>query len=164
MIVVETGSGTNPTANSYASIETLKAYARARGETVPADNPTCEALLLKAMDYMRGLNFVGDRATKEQPLDWPRYNVEIDGFPYSSTELPRQLEQAQCALAIEAQRTDLLPTTPANTSGPIAEKTVGPITLKYANTGRISPVPALAKADVILRTILKRSGLRPIRA
>lgn len=162
-IVVEDGTGGNPNANSYASVETLRAYAKARGESVPSSNPECEALLLKAMDYMRGLNFVGDRASRDQPLDWPRKNVVVEGFRYSSTELPRQLEQAQCALAIAAQRTELLPTTPANTSGPVIEKTVGPITVKYSNAGRINQVPAIASADAILRTILKRNGLQAIR-
>ncbi|HEY0684760.1 MAG TPA: DnaT-like ssDNA-binding protein [Steroidobacter sp.] len=162
-LVIEDGTG-RADAQSYASVETLRAYAKARGETVPGGNSDCEALLMKAMDYMRGKEYVGDRATKEQALDWPRVNVVVEGFPYASTELPRQVEQAQCALAIAAQRVDLLPNTPANTSGPISERTVGPITTKYSNTGRVSQVPAIAKADVILRTILKRNGLFAVRA
>lgn len=161
-ITVEDGTG-RADANSYASVDTLKAYARARGRTVPSSLPECEALLLQAMDALRGLDYVGDRATKAQALDWPRFNVVVQGFPYNSTELPRELEQAQCALAIEAQTTDLLPTIPADTSGPIAEETVGDITVKYSNQGRYGRVLAVAKADVILRTILKRSGLRAIR-
>jgi len=162
-LVIETGAGL-ANSNSYASVDTLKAYAKERGASVPSDNPSCEALLLKAMDYLRGQNFVGDRATKEQALDWPRYNVVVEGFPYSSTELPRQLEQAQCALAIAAQTVDLSPIQPANTSGPVTEKTVGSITVRYANTGRLSNVPAVASADALLRTILKRNGLFAIRA
>lgn len=162
-LIIETGVGLS-NSQSYASVETLKAYARARGETVPSNPAECEALLLKAMDFMRGLDYIGDRATRDQALDWPRYNVVIENFPYNSTTLPRQVEQAQCALAIEAQKTDLLPTTPGNTSGPVIEKTVGPITLKYANAGRVSKVPAVAKADTILRTILKRNGFTVIRA
>lgn len=163
-IVVEDGTGSNANANSYASIETFRAYAKARGETVPSSAVECEALLLKAMDYMRGLNFKGARATKAQPLDWPRRGVYIDNFPYSTNELPRQLEQAQCALAIAAQTIDLLPTTPANTSGPVVEETMGPIKTVYANTGRVRPVPATASADVLLRSLLKYSGLTANRA
>lgn len=163
-IIVEDGSGSNPLANSYASIDTLRAYAKARGETVPSNAAECEALLHKAMDYMRGLRYKGERATKAQPLDWPRYGVYIDNFPYSSTELPRQLEQAQCALAIAAQTIDLLPATPANTSGPVIEEQIGPIKTVYANTGRLRSVPAIASADVLLRSLLKYSGLVAIRA
>lgn len=162
-LITEDGTG-KPNAQSYASVESLKAYAKARGESVPSSIPDCEALLMKAMDYMRGKDYVGDRATKEQALDWPRHNVVVEGFPYSSTELPRQVEQSQCALAIAAQTVDLLPNTPANTSGPISEETIGEITTRYANTGRISQVPAISKADVILRTILKRNGLFALRA
>jgi hypothetical protein len=162
-LVVEDGTG-RPDSNTYATVDQLRAYARARGTTVPPNPNDCEALLLKAMDYMHGLDFIGDRATRDQALDWPRFNVCVEGFYYNSTTLPRQLEQAQCALAIEAQKTDLLPTTPGNTSGPVTEKTVGPITLKYANAGRVSQVPAVAKADTILRMILKRNGFTVIRA
>lgn len=162
-LIIEDGTG-RADAQSYASVEMLKAYAKARGVSVPTNNSDCEALLLRAMDYMRGKEYVGDRATKAQALDWPRVNVVVDGFPFASTELPRQVEQAQCALAIAAQTVDLLPNTPANTSGPVSERTIGPITTKYANTGRISQVPAIASADVILRTILKRNGLFAVRA
>lgn len=162
-LILEDGTG-KADANTYASVETLKAYAKARGATVPSSPAECEALLIKAMDYMRGLDYIGDRATRDQALDWPRYNVVIENFPYNSTTLPRQVEQAQCALAIEAQKTELLPTTPGNTSGPVIEKTVGPVTFKYANAGRVNKVPAVAKADTILRTILKRNGFTVIRA
>lgn len=162
-LIIEDGTG-KPDAQSYASVETLRAYAKARGESIPSDTPSCERLLLIAMDYMRGLDYIGERASKEQAHDWPRVGVVIDGFPYAKHELPRQLEQAQCALAIEAQRIELLPTAPANTSGPVIEQTVGPITTVYANTGRVRSVPAVAKADVLLRVLLRRKGFTVIRA
>lgn len=162
-LILETGQGL-ATSQTYASVETLRAYAKARGESVPSNNAECEALLLKAMDYMRGLRYKGERASKEQALDWPRYGVVIDNFPYSSTELPRQLEQAQCALAIAAQKIDLLPTTPANTSGPVIEEQIGPIKTVYANTGRVRPVPAIASADALLRPLLRFNGLVAIRS
>jgi hypothetical protein len=162
MLIVEDGTGKSDS-QTYASVTTLRAYAKARGETLPSGEAACEILLIKAMERMRGLNYVGDRATKEQALDWPRHNVCIDGFSFSSTDLPRQLEQAQCALAIEAQRIDLLPTMLSNAKGPVTSETIGPISRTYANNGRVRPVPAIAKADALLRVLLKRSGLVAIR-
>jgi hypothetical protein len=163
-LVVENGTGLAD-ANTYASVETLKAYAKARGESVPSSSYECEQLLLKAMDYMTGLDYVGDRQNRLQPLDWPRVNVVVDNFPYGTNELPRYLEQAQCALAIEAGKgLELLPSRAHDAPGRVVEDTVGPITTIYENQGRVNQVPAIAKAEVLLRRILKRSGLMAIRS
>lgn len=161
-LVIEDGTG-KADANSYASTATLKAYAKERGVTLPSSEAALEILLLKAMDTMKGLRYVGERATKEQALDWPRYNVCVDGFPFASTELPRELEQAQCALAIEWNTTDMLPTTPANAPGPVVSKTVGPISVAYASNNGASRVPHSAKAEVLLRMLLVRHGLQAVR-
>lgn len=160
---LEDGTGKS-NAQSYASVAVLKAYARLRGATLPAGDTECERLLIKAMDRMNGLNYIGERCTKEQALDWPRYNVCIDGFGFESTDLPRQLEQAQCAFAIEALSTDLMPTTQANAPGSVVEETVGPVTLRYSNDGRRNSVPAVAKAEALLRVLLRRNGLTAIRS
>lgn len=162
-LIIETGAGL-ANAQSYASVETLKAYAKARGETVPSGESDCEKLLTRAWDAMLGKNYIGDRATKDQAGDWPRDNVCIDEFAYSRNELPRQVEQAQCALAIEIGKGfDPLATIPANAKGQVTSESIGPISRTYANTGRVRPVPAIAKADTLLRVLLKRSGLVAIR-
>lgn len=164
-LVLETGSGDNASANTYALVDTMRLYAKARGETVPSSGTDCEHLLLKAMDYMAGLDYVGERAYRSQPLDWPRVGVVVDNFPYSSNEMPRYLEQAQCALAIEAGKgIDLLPTQVNDRPGRISEESVGSVTVRYENQGRVNPVAAVAKADVLLRKILKRSGLMAVRS
>lgn len=164
-LVIETGAGlTNGT--SYASVAELRGYASARGATVPGGDSECEILLIKAMDRLHDYasKFVGDRKSKEQALDWPRYAASVEGWPIGSTEIPRQLVQAQCALAIEAQDRDLLPPTDVGQVGPVTAERVGPISVDYANTGHVLPVPASAKADALLRTLLKNSGLFAVRA
>lgn len=169
-LVIEEGTG-RADAQSYASVDTLKAYAKARGATVPSSTSDCEVLLVKAMDamregseYLQGRKYLGERFSKEQALDWPRYNVCIQGFSYSPSQLPRQLEQAQCALAIDAQTQELLPIRAADASGPVIEETVGPVTVKYANSGRVSPVPASANANALLAVLFRRNGLFATRA
>jgi hypothetical protein len=162
-LIIEAGQAATDS-QSYATAQDLKDYAKARSATVPGGTNDLEVLLLKAMDYLESKDFVGDRRTKTQALKWPRIYAEVECWPIRSDEIPRQLVQAQCALAIEAQTTDLLPTVQANASGAITQETVGPITTVYANPGSVQRVPAFAKADALLRTLLKRSGLIGVRA
>lgn len=161
-LVIEDGTARSDS-NSYAGVAELRAYAQLRDASVPKGDDDCEILLIKAMDAIESKYFVGDKRTKAQALQWPRVNAWVENWPINSTEIPRQLVQAQCALAIEAQTIDLLPTTDANASGPIVQDTVGPITTVYANPSSVRRVPAVAKADVLLRTLIKRSGLVAVR-
>jgi hypothetical protein len=164
LLIIETGAIV-ANANSYATVEDLRGYARLRGATVPDSTTECEQLLIKAMDYLARQNFTGDRVSATQPLDWPRMDAEVEGWIQATNAIPRQLIQAQCALAIEAALgTDLMPTTATNATGPVVQETIGPITVAYANTGNVNRVPAVAKADVLLKTLLKRGGLFAVRA
>jgi DnaT-like ssDNA binding protein len=166
-LVIETGAGL-ANAQSYASVADLRAHAILRSASVPAATPAgdsaCETLLVKAMDFLETQNFVGTKLTRAQSLQWPRAGACAEAWPIPTNEIPRQLIQAQCALAIEAQTVDLLPTTDANASGPIISETVGPVTTAYANPSSVRRVPAVAKADALLRTLLKRNGLVAIRS
>lgn len=162
-LVIEDGTA-KANANTYASVAELRAYAELRAATVPDEDADCEVLLIKAMESLEAQNFVGIKRTKDQALQWPRFDVMVEQWPVNSNEIPRQLIQAQCALAIEAQITDLLPTTPANASGPVTQKTVGPITIAYANPTNVRRVPAVARAEALLRTLIKRNGLVAVRS
>lgn len=164
-LVIEDGSG-KPDSQSYATVQNLRDYAGLRGATVPDDDTACEVLLIKAIDRMEAErdNYQSERVYQRQALSMPRVDMYVDNWPIPSNEIPRLAIQCQCALAIEAQTSDLMPTTPANASGPITSETVGPITTVYANPGSVMRTPAVAKADALLRPLLKRSGLFAIRA
>lgn len=163
-LVVETGAGLAD-ANTYASVADLRAYAALRGVDVslPEADVDCEVLLIKAMDRLADENFQGEKWTKNQALPWPRAWVVIEGWTIPVAEIPRQLIYCQCAFAIEAQTVDLLPTAATNASGQVLQETVGPITTVYANTGIVRRVPAVAKADALLRVLIRRSGLTAVR-
>lgn len=161
-LIIETGQA-SPTSQSYASVTDLRAYAKVRIATIPAADADCEALLMKAMDYLEDQEYKGERSTHLQALRWPRYGAIVERWPILQTEIPRQLIQAQCALAIEAQTVDLLPTQDIAASGAVTQETVGPVTTVYANNGVVRRVPAIARADALLRTLLKRSGLTAVR-
>lgn len=160
-LIVESGAGV-ANANSYKAAADLVAYAAPRGVTLT--DVQAEALLVKAMDRMAGLDYIGQRATRDQALDWPRYCVCIDGYTYLSTELPKQLGDAQLALALAANSADLMPVVAVDDRGAVIEKTVGPLTTRYATPQQraFAKVPA---ADVLLAKLLRSQGqIRVVRA
>lgn len=165
-LVIETGAGLS-SSESYASVVQLKAYALKIGATVPGPERECEILLRKAMlPLRRGDEFKGCRATRDQSLDFPRIGVCIERFSYSSSELPPMLIEAQCLFAIAANTIDLLPIVKTNAPGAVIERTVGPITTKYADPGMISAAPKVQAAERVLAPLLKATGgsVRVVRA
>lgn len=169
-LIAEDGTG-RPDSNTYAVEADLKSYAALRGITLPSQTAKLDPALIMAMDaitersdYLRGARYVGCRVTATQALDWPRRDAWAENFPIAPTEIPRALIYAQCALAVDILAgTDLMPTAQISDQGPVIEESVGPITTIYANTGRVRRVPANAKADTLLRTLLVNSGLSVVR-
>lgn len=95
-IVVEDGTGV-ANANSYVSEADLTAYATSRGITLTGDE---EELLIKAMDYIESLSYIGIRWTRDQALQWPRVDVLIDGYYQDVDDIPRELKNGQMETAI----------------------------------------------------------------
>ncbi|EPU0348254.1 DnaT-like ssDNA-binding protein [Yersinia enterocolitica] len=106
MLVTNPGS---PSFESYASVDDLRDLAASRGYDVPVDDESCEQLLLQGMDYLAGLIWKGSRTVAGQPLFWPRTGVVVDGYLLPKDVIPKQIIQAQCRLAVEAQEIDLSP-------------------------------------------------------
>lgn len=156
-IVAEDGTGL-ATAQTYATVQRLKDYAKARGITLPSGNTDLETMLAAGWDAMLGLDYQGERLTRDQAGDFPRTGVCIDGFDYDSDELPPLLLDAQCVLAIESRTTKLQPTIAADAAGPVIEKTVDVITTKYAPSGRGNTKPIITKAQDLLRKLLRSGG------
>lgn len=98
-IVVEDGSIVAG-ANSYVSEAELTSYAGDRGVTITGDE---EELLIRAMDYVESLNFIGIKLTQDQPLQWPRANVVIDGYYVYTDVIPNELKKGlmETALSID---------------------------------------------------------------
>lgn len=170
MIVLEDGSGSNPEANSYNTVANLRTYAGLRGVTLPTEDSDCEALLIKAMDYLEAQRdrYKGNVVSATQPLQWPRDNAYGISFPdalYSKTDIPRNLEYAQLALAIEAINNDLMPTIlPSDTGAQSSVKIEGAVEVVYRDpTGGGARVPAFAKAEALLSVLYKNNGLTLIR-
>ena len=61
-----------------------------------------EAAIIRAAQYLEGTygeRFGGYKATKDQALLWPRYDVYEHGWLVGSTTIPERLQHAQAALA-----------------------------------------------------------------
>lgn len=124
-IIVEDGSiVTN--ANSYVTEAELTAYAVARGVTISGDP---EELLIKAMDYIEGLEFIGVKYQYDQPLQWPRAYVMLDSYWIDQDEIPQLLKDAQCESAITIDA-DIDPL--ANIDRVKQSTTVGVVSVTYA--------------------------------
>lgn len=151
-LIVEDGSNI-ANANSYAALTTARAYASARGLSLPADDAQLEALLIQAMDYVEAQRsrFQGVKANATQALQWPRTDVVIDGVDFPANAIPVELVNAQIRLAVEANAgVDLMPTQ----SGPfVVEDTTGPLTTKYSEKIGTTVEPTMTAVDVLLKPL-----------
>lgn len=160
---IETGAGVEG-ANSYVSLEEVRAYATARGLTVPVDDAALEALVIKAKDYLetKRSEFKGNKMYGPGYLQWPRSSVRIDGFEIADDAIPAELKDAQCQCAIDLQTMD--PLAP-KTGVVVKREKVDVIETEYAvSAGQTNPTPVLTKVDALLQPLLRWSGLRVDRA
>ncbi len=95
-IVIEDGSIVSG-ANSYVTEIELEDYAAARGYTLLED---AAILIVKSMDYTEVQPFGGFKYTADQPLQFPRENLKIDGYLIAVDVIPNELKIAQMATAI----------------------------------------------------------------
>lgn len=167
-ITVETGTGTNPAANSYVSVADFQAYADARGQTYSDTDAGCEILLIKAMDYLEAkrTRYQGVKSLNTQPLQWPRAGVSIDNYGINSDVIPTELVSAQCELAIAAYTLSLQPDLLPSAQGSVKSKRVeGAVSIEYfeASASKRS-LPQFTAAERLLRPLYKPSGFMVERA
>jgi len=162
-LIVETGSIVAG-ANSYVTDAEYTTYATSRGNTVGTTVEAREAELLNAMDYLESYRdkLKGAKVTRDQPLQWPRYDVFIDGYQTDSNEIPVELKRAQMELAfIVAGGTEL---TPSGTFTNVQSESLGSLSVSYFNGGKWSTVQT-KNADQFLDVLLLNGGgnLRSLR-
>lgn len=146
----------SPDFESYASIADMRKLALMRGYAVPEDVAECEQLLVQAMDYLEALKWKGTRSVPSQPLAWPRSCVVVDGYAMPRKSIPKQLIQAQCRLAVEAQETDLQPS--FSGGGQVTQETVtGAVSVSYAE-GSSTDAPSFTWLNGLLRGMVTNSS------
>ena len=138
MLIVESGlivSG----ANSYVSDAEYVAYASQRGLTIGADDATREQQLIKAMDLLESYRdkFKGSKVQRDQPLQWPRVSVFIDGYQTDSNTLPKELKRAQMELAALSVSVDLAP---SGSIENVQSQSLGELSISYFSGGSYKSV------------------------
>ena len=103
-LIAETGTGANPLANSYLTLAEGRALAAEMGLALPVADLAAENALKAAMGYLEGLSglYQGHSSNGfEQPLQWPRRLVFIEGYEYPEDMIPKALKKAQISTAFE---------------------------------------------------------------
>jgi len=152
-IIVETGSRVDG-ANSYVTVAEFNAYLALRypSRSAPTE-AVAEGYLLRAMDYLESLDFIGGKATDAQPLQWPRDRVRIDGYAITSSEIPKELKVAQYEAAYGYElgygKADPIERT-------VQSEKIGEIAITYANnsSSRVE-TPAV---NMALKKLLKSTA------
>ena len=156
-LICEDGSGKSDS-ESYISVADASSYHTARGNTAWAALATDalrEAALRRATDYMRQAyrsRWQGYKVNEDQALDWPRYDVEVEGYAIDSDVVPTEIKNACAELALRASAADL---NPDLTQGVLSEQ-VGSISVTY---DKASPQFTRYRAiDALLSPYLKAGG------
>lgn len=143
-------------ANSYVSDAEYVAYAAARGKTIGSDEATREIELIKAMDFIESHRdkFKGIKRTQDQALQWPRYNVAIDGYTIENDVIPDELKNAQMEAGMYLNSAELLRT---GSVQDVQREKLGQLEVSYFNGGSYEVVRA-DTVDVYLNPLLKKGG------
>jgi len=142
-LVIEDGSVVTG-ANSYVTLAEFKTWADSRDISYNADDNVLEAQILRAMDYIERLYFIGNKANENQPLQWPRTEALIDGYYADATEIPKEVKIAVYeATVVEAAGYSELEVQSRKT----LRERVGDIEVQYAdNSENRTITPALQYA------------------
>ncbi len=147
-IIVEDGSIVS-NANSYVTEAELTQYASDRGITITGDT---EQLLIKSMDYIESLSYIGVKFTIDQPLQWPRADVVIDGYYFNSDAIPKELKKGQMetALSVDAGVDPLAPVTRGKKS-----VSVGAVSVTYDDVSESGSTTLVRSISSSLQKLLK---------
>lgn len=106
-LVIEIGTGLDPTANAYADAATVSAYHFARGNTAwTGIDAVKEAAILRAMTYIESLPWHGYKTAHANPLEWPRSCMEDrSGYAIASNVVPQAVVNALCEAALRELET-----------------------------------------------------------
>jgi len=119
-LIIEDGTGTVASADSYVTLAEYQAYGSARGWTLGSDETADEINLRRAFDGInRNWTYRGTPLDAYQPGAWPRSISE---------GIPQRIKDAQSELAYQVQGgLDLFATIEGSTTSEMIK--VGPITI-----------------------------------
>lgn len=161
-LVVEDGTIVTG-ANSYVSDADYTTYANERGKTVGSSAAVREQELILAMDYLESFRseFKGNKVTRDQPLQFPRYDVWIDTYQVDSNSIPIELKKAQMELGVLIQSG--VEITPSQTNQNVQSESLGELSVSYFSGGTYKTVQ-MRSVEQFLDVLLEGNGkIRSIR-
>jgi hypothetical protein len=155
-LTVEDGSGVTG-ANSYVTVDYIKAFCLARGLVLPTPDSAIEVFAVQAFDYVESYRtrYQGSKTDSAQRTQFPRTGVVIDGYYLPSGEIPAELKDAQCQATFEASETDLMP----NSTSGIKKEKVDVLEVEYQDApGGVAASPSFPKVDNLLSSLFNSGG------
>jgi len=100
-LIIEDGSKVD-NSDSYVSRADYIAHALTLGVTI-ADADAADVQLRQAAIYIgqHEANLKGDTVSRDQSMAYPRYNLWINGWSWSSDEIPTEVIDCQLAFALD---------------------------------------------------------------
>lgn len=149
-LVIEDGTG-KADATSFVTFAETRAYASARGFTLPDDDVELEILITNSIDYIQIYEneYDGERLTAIQALPFPRTGGYINGVLVPDGVIPPQVKSLQNGTIITLnQGVVLFPTTSERA---IKRKQVGPLETEWFDANL---TPTTSYIDVLLAPLL----------
>ncbi len=129
-LIIETGAiVTN--ANTYVSEADARTILQAIGQDLASNTVTAEQQLLNAMNYIESFRarYTGYKNSVDQPLQWPRTSVIVDGWLAPNNTIPNELIRAQVFAAYEISQSENLQ--PNDSGRKISSEKLGPLSVSY---------------------------------
>ena len=106
------------------------------------------------MDYLESKDFIGNKGTKAQALQWPRVGAVLNGYALDSDEMPVILLEAQMEIAISI---DAGTNPMANLARETKREKVGDIDVEYTDNAFAQTF--LQAAETKLNRLVKPIGM-----
>jgi hypothetical protein len=153
-LVIEDGTGV-ANATSLATLAQIRAFAEARGKTVPADDDALERLAILAMDVIRSIEpqLPGDREHETQRLPYPRSDWQLFGVDVAAETIPPEVIELHAAIVIElAAGINFFPSAQDRA---LKRTKTGPLEKEWFDSDMTPTTPFI---DALLAPLLGRSG------
>lgn len=163
-LIIEDGSQV-ANSDSYVTRAAYIAHALTLGITI-ADDEAADIQLRQATEFIDSheANLKGSRVSRDQSRAYPRTDLIIENWSWSSTEIPRQVLLCQLALALDINAGVDLYNKPVNPSIMVKrERLEGIVDTEFAigeATGQ--KLSRSSRSDALLNSLLKRSGLMSV--
>lgn len=158
-IIVEDGSIVAG-ANSYISRADYITAAAAVGVTVTSDT-TADSELIKAAAYIDAheINLQGYKTARDNPMAFPRTNVNTASWQWTSSEIPTEVIKAQIEYALDIHAGKDLWNRGGNPNLIASEKRIeGAVSVKLAVNAGNQVSTFTSRGDAFLMRLLKNNG------